>query len=74
MLYNATYDVEISSNGRYVVASSDQGAAVFDTATKRAVARFDLNGATVTAFAFHPDNNRPYVATTDGVIRQFAWR
>ena len=72
--YNAIYDVQVSSDGRYVVASTSQGAVIFDTTEKRAAARFDLNGTTVSAFTFHPNKNRLYVATTDGVIRQFAWR
>ena len=72
--YDATYEVQVSLDGRYVVASTNQGAAIFDIVTKRAVARFDLNGALVTAFAFHPNNNRLYVATGDGVIRQYSWR
>ena len=72
--YDATYDVQFSQDGRSVVAATDRGAAIFDLATRRAVARFDLNGATVTALAFHPNDNRLYIATGDGVIRQYSWR
>ena len=72
--YNAIYDVQVSSDGRYVMASTNQGAVIFDTTEKRARARFDLNGTTVSAFTFHPNNNRLYVATTGGVIRQYGWR
>ena len=72
--YDAAYDVQFSPDGRYVVAATDRGAAIFDTTLKRAVARFDLNGAFATAFAFHLSKNLLYVASDDGVIREFAWR
>jgi WD40 repeat protein len=70
--YGAMYDLQFSPDGRYVVAGTDRGAALFDTTSRRAVARFDLNGLTGTAFAFHPVTARLYVATSDGSIRQYA--
>ncbi len=72
--YDATRDLQISPDGRYAVASTDRGAAIFDLSLRRAVARFDLNGAAVEAFAFHPDGNRLYLAADNGVIRQYTWR
>jgi serine/threonine protein kinase/WD40 repeat protein len=72
--YDTTYDLQFSPDGRFLVASTQRGATVFDTASRRAVARFDLGDVTVQAFAFHPVTKRLYVASSDGLIRQYAWR